>query len=79
MGRGCLVRADQAEMRKRSLYSSSKANIAQYRQQQQSASRGHAGTYTKGVDLIQAKLDKFELVSFSKKESDDSKHNKFRM
>ena len=31
----------------------------------------------KGVDLIQAKLDKSELVSFSKKESDNSKHNKF--
>ena len=44
MGRGCLVWADQAEMRKRSLYSSSEAYIAQYKQQK---SRGHAGTYTK--------------------------------
>ena len=45
-----------------------------------SSSRGRAGTCaSKGWNLKKAKLDKSELVSFSKKESDDSKHNKFRI
>ena len=33
-----------------------------------SSSRGRAGTCTKGWNLIQAELDKSELVSFSKRE-----------
>ena len=32
------------------------------------SSRGRAGTCTKGWNLIQAELDKSELVSFSKRE-----------